>query len=95
VAVATFGTEANAEQIQQLRRLKRVLLWYDNDPGGKQGLVKMANALDSHVEVLVVPFVPGEKSDANDVPPEHLYEYIEAAKPWFIMQLEESINGIF
>jgi DNA primase len=94
VAVATFGTEANAEQIQQLRRLKRVLLWYDNDPGGKQGLVKMANALDSHVEVLVVPFVPGEKSDANDVLSEHLLEYVEAAKPWFTMQLEESINGV-
>lgn len=88
---ALFGAESNPEQIQQLRRLRRVYLSFDNDKAGHAAARKVGKVLDKHMEVFVVSTVPDEKGGLDDLDPSLLGSYIEDARPFFETELEELV----
>jgi 5S rRNA maturation endonuclease (ribonuclease M5) len=50
-AVATFGASVTQGQIDLLKPLDRVIIWFDADPAGEAGELKLLEALHRHAEV--------------------------------------------
>lgn len=78
--MATFGS-FNYEQGQLLWPFDRVYFWPDNDHAGRENASRAIKGLDRYVDLRVVPVVDGDKSDAANLRPEAIEEYISKAYP--------------
>jgi DNA primase len=79
----TFGTfgQFSPAQSQLLWPFERVLYWPDNDSAGVTNTKNAIEYLRRYVNLEIVPFVPGAKSDGADVPPDELQSYLAEAVP--------------
>ena len=78
--MATFGSFQQA-QASLLFPFERVLYWPDNDSAGMTNAARAIEALWTFVNLSIVPMVPGEKSDAANLAPEQIQDYLDAAIP--------------
>jgi len=62
--VATFGAKVTRPQIDLLKSWETVVVWFDADPAGESGTVKLVEGLYRHCRVSVVP--PEEGRDLGD-----------------------------
>jgi hypothetical protein len=70
--VATFGAKTSAQQAEILADFDFVRIWFDDDPAGRAGAHKLANAL--HLRTKVTMVEPDEGKDLAD--------YTEANQVW-------------
>jgi DNA primase len=84
-SMATFGSFSN-EQMFSLIAVPNVYLWPDHDKAGEVNIKRVVDFLKQYTNVWIVPMVPGDKSDAADVPPDQLQSYIDAAYRPFDLQ---------
>lgn len=78
--MATFGS-FNYEQGSLLFGFDLVYFWPDNDDAGKTNAKRAVDGLSRYVNLMIVPVVDGEKSDAANLRPEALEEYIFKSYP--------------
>jgi hypothetical protein len=76
--VATFGQFSN-EQSMLLLPFETVLIWPDNDKAGEENVQRAVKSMTRYSRLKIVPVVPGEKSDAANLPPEELTNYLQNA----------------
>jgi hypothetical protein len=76
--VATFG-QFNHEQGMLLLPFETVLFWGDNDKAGRENAERAIRTVTRYSRLKLVPVVPGEKSDAANLPPEELTNYLQNA----------------
>ncbi len=76
-AVATFGAEVADQQIRVLSNFgSGVALSFDNDDPGHRARELVGKALRNSVPVYYVEYVPGHKSDLNNLGPNELEAYL-------------------
>lgn len=92
--VATFGSWG-VEQAMSLIGASRIMLWPDNDAAGSENLARIEPVLSQYTEVLVVPLVPGDKSDPSDLADiSEVHRYTEAAYPATLLPMNGLVIGV-
>jgi len=79
-AVATFGQFSPA-QASLLWPFNTVYYWPDNDKAGRNNTKLAIENLEQYVNLKIVPTVEGEKSDAANLDPEEISDYIKRSEP--------------
>lgn len=87
--LGTFGAEVTDVQIRLLHRYRRVILWMDNDPAGWKATRSVADRLQRHTEVFVVP--SEYDADMADIDDHTVEQLIDAAIPSAIWTQPESL----
>lgn len=77
---ATFGQFSEAQGML-LIPFEEVLFWPDNDDAGRSNTERAIAVLSRYTKLMLVPVAPGEKSDAANLDPEELKEYIQGSYP--------------
>lgn len=78
--MATFGQFSKA-QSSLLWPFNRVFFWPDNDKAGMENAARAIENLWTNVILDIVLTVPGDKSDAADLAPDEIQEYLDQAIP--------------
>lgn len=78
--MGTFG-QFNTEQGSLLWPFNKVYFWPDNDKAGRENTWRAIRALERYVNLLIVPVVSGDKSDAANLEPDEISKYIGDAEP--------------
>lgn len=76
--VATFGG-FNPTHGMLLARFQKIFFWPDNDGAGLQNLNEARKSLAMYSQLMIVPLVPGEKSDAANLKPGEIPEWLNHA----------------
>lgn len=77
-AVATFGAEVTDQQVRILSNFGRgLVLAFDNDDTGYRATDHLTEALRNSIPIYHSDYVPGHKSDLNDLGPDALLAHLE------------------
>jgi hypothetical protein len=79
-AVSTFGAKVTETQIRVLRSVPKVVVWFDSDPAGWAGSIKLIKGLMNYTNVWVVPNL-GVEGDLVDLTDSEALGLLQSAVP--------------